>query len=156
VTIELGRLISQKSASGMEVRLYSDHPFRSRKDSGVRDAFEREALQTLRARPDKPVARFEDYRRRPSLRYVTARLMEESCVKCHNGHPESTKTDWKVGEVGGVLEFIRPLGRDAERTRNGLRGTFVLMAAVSGSLLGLSGLVFVLSELARRRVRLER
>ena len=46
-----------------------------------------------------------------------------------------------MGEVGGVLEIIRPLDRDIARTREGLRGTFVLMAVVSGALLVLSGLV---------------
>ena len=48
-----------------------------------------------------------------------------------------------MGDVRGVLEIIRPLDRDVARTREGLRGTFVLMAVVSGSLLGLSGLVLV-------------
>ena len=62
---------------------------------------------------------------------------------CHNEHPDSTKRDWKVGDVRGVLEIIRPLDRDAARTRTGLRGTFVLMAVVSASLLGLSVLILV-------------
>jgi hypothetical protein len=53
-----------------------------------------------------------------------------------------------VGEVGGVLEIIRPLDRDIARTRQGLRGTFVLMAAVSSILLLLSG--FVLFVRSRR------
>ena len=52
---------------------------------------------------------------------------------------DSTKRDWKEGEVGGVLEIIRPLDRDIARTRRGPAGTFMLMAAVSGSLLGSPG-----------------
>jgi adenylate cyclase len=75
--------------------------------------------------------------------------MEANCIGCHNGDPNSTKRDWKEGEVGGVLEIIRPLDRDIARTWDGLRGTFVLMAAVSGSLLALSALVLVLG--GRRR-----
>ena len=74
--------------------------------------------------------------------------METNCIGCHNNDPNSTKRDWKVGEVGGVLEIIRPLDRDIARTRQGLRGTFVLMAAVSGFLLLLSG--FVLFVRSRR------
>ena len=61
--------------------------------------------------------------------------MQADCVSCHNSDPNSTKRDWKEGDVGGVLEIIRPLDRDIARTREGLRGTFVLMAVVSGSLL---------------------
>jgi adenylate cyclase len=69
--------------------------------------------------------------------------MEANCVSCHNNDPNSSKRDWKEGEVGGVLEIIRPLGRDIERTHEGLQGTFMLMAAVSCLLLVLSGFVLV-------------
>ena len=66
--------------------------------------------------------------------------MGDACVRCHNTHKESTKIDWKIGEVGGVLEIIRPLDQDIARTRAGLRGTFILVGSVSGSLLAASGL----------------
>jgi serine/threonine protein kinase len=147
--IDLGKQLSEKSSSGMQVRMYSDYPFRSRRDGGAKDDFEREALERLGQSPEVPVYRFEEFQGRPSLRYATARIMQEACVRCHNGHDDSPKKDWKVGELGGVLEIIRPLDRDAERTRAGLRGTFILMAAISGSLLALS--VFVLVAGKRRR-----
>ena len=69
--------------------------------------------------------------------------MQADCIRCHNNDPNSTKRDWKEGDLGGVLEIIRPLDRDIIRTREGLRETFVLMAVVSGALLGVSGLVLV-------------
>jgi len=75
--------------------------------------------------------------------------MKQTCVQCHNGHSESTKKDWKEGEVAGVLEIIRPLDRDADRAREGLRMTLVLMAVICGSLLGLSVLVLFVNK--RRR-----
>jgi hypothetical protein len=31
-------------------------------------------------------------------------MMEQPCVNCHNSHPESPKTDWKVGDVRGIQE----------------------------------------------------
>ncbi|HKI16641.1 MAG TPA: hypothetical protein VKA15_02120 [Isosphaeraceae bacterium] len=43
-----------------------------------------------------------------------------------------------------MLEIIRPLDRDIARTREGLRGSFVLMAVVAGTLLALCGLVLVI------------
>ncbi len=134
-TIESGQRIGERSKTGMLFRLYSDYPFRSRKDGGPRDDFERIALADLRRNPDAPVYRFEVFQNRPSLRYATARRMEANCIGCHNNDPNSTKRDWKEGEVGGVLEIIRPLDRDIARTHEGLRGTFVLMAVVSGTLL---------------------
>jgi hypothetical protein len=152
LTIELGRLLADKSQSGMQVRLYSDHPFRQRQDGGPRDEFGREALRHAGANPDVPFYRFEDVDGRPSLRYATARRMQKTCVDCHNGHPDSTYKQWKVGDASGVLEIIRPLDSDVARARAGLRGTFLLMAAASGSLLGLSGLLLVLSNRRGRAV----
>jgi tRNA A-37 threonylcarbamoyl transferase component Bud32 len=122
-------------------RIYSDYPFRSRGDGGPRDDFERDALAKLRTKPTEPFYRFESFRDHPVLRYATARRMQASCINCHNTHADSTKRDWKEGDVRGVLEIIRPLDRDIARARRGLRGTFVLMAVVSGALLAISGLV---------------
>jgi serine/threonine protein kinase len=150
LTIELGRLLAEKNRSGVQVRLYSDHPFRSRQDGGPRDDFEREALRHARDNPDVPFYRVEDVAGRRSLRYATARRMQKTCVDCHNGHPDSTYKAWKVGEASGVLEIIRPLDNDVAQARAGLRGTFLLMAATSGSLLGLSALLLVLSNRRRR------
>jgi serine/threonine protein kinase len=149
--IELGHHISERSASGVQFRLYSDHPFQSRKDGGPKDDFERDALTRLREQPKEPYYRFEDFQGRPSLRYATAQLMKQTCIECHNNHNDSTKKDWKVGEVVGVLEIIRPLDRDAARARDGLRFTLMLMGAISSSLLLLSLVVLIIGN--RRRLR---
>ena len=69
--------------------------------------------------------------------------MKADCIGCHNQDPNSTRRDWRVGDVGGVLEIIRPLDRDIARTHERLRGTFLQMALVSGALLALSALVLV-------------
>jgi tRNA A-37 threonylcarbamoyl transferase component Bud32 len=149
LTIEVGNHISNCGESGMQVRLYSDYPFRSRADGGPHDTFEWEALRQLRENPDEPVVRFDDVGGRAYVRYATARRMKASCIDCHNHHPDSTRRDWHEGDVRGVLEIIRPLDRDIARAREGLRGTFILMAIISGALLGFSILVLVLSN--RRR-----
>jgi serine/threonine protein kinase len=149
LNIDLGQRVSEKSASGMQVRLYSDYPFLSRKDGGSRDDFERQALAALRANPDQPFDRFEVYQGRASLRFAKARRMGETCVNCHNQHPQSVKKNWKVGDVGGAMEIIRPLDQDIARTHEGLRGTFMLVASVSGSLLMLSALVVAIRTRAR-------
>jgi hypothetical protein len=138
----LGERISQEQ-SGVRVRHYSDFPFKFRKDGGPHDEFEKTAMTSLRADPKTPVVRFEDVEGKPVLRYATARLMKESCVKCHNTHPDSPKTDWKVGDVRGVLEIIRPLDRDIERTREGMRGTLLLLGGVGVLLLAFGGFILV-------------
>ena len=154
LNIELAQRISDISASGMQVRLYSDHPFKSRAGGGPKDDFERYALKTLAADSTKPIDRFETYDGRPVLRFAKARMMADGCVRCHNGHNESTKKDWKVGELGGVLEIIRPLDQDVALTHKGLRSTFLLVASISGSLIAVSGLVAWLSGRSRSAIDL--
>jgi len=151
-SIEFGKQVSKKD-SGMQVRLYSDHPFPFRKDGGARDDFEREALLQLRRHPDKPFFRFEDFQGRPSLRYGTAIPMTAACVACHNTHPESPKTDWKVGDVRGVQEIIRPLNSAAAESRAGWQGTFILLAIMG--FLGLGGLALAIGRMRRSSAELE-
>jgi len=157
LTIDLGNHISASSERGQQVRLYSDQPFKSRKGGGPRDAFEWEALGRLRLNPQEPVTRFEDVDGKPTLRYATARVMKESCLKCHNTHPESPRTNWQVGDVRGVVEIIRPLEHDVQRTRDGLRSSFLLIGVLSAVLLaGLSAAVLVVGLWSRRQAaRLE-
>jgi hypothetical protein len=144
LTIDLGRAISERSETGMQVRLYSDYPWKFRKDRPPPDEFETDALKRLRANPEEPVYTFENYQGRPVLRYAVARRLRESCLGCHNKDKEnSPKLDWKVGEVRGVVEIIRPLDRDEARARAGLRETFILMGVVVGALLGLTVVVVV-------------
>ena len=151
-TIEFGKRIAKKG-SGMQIRLYSAYPFPLRKDGGPRDDFEQEALRQLRKQPDKPFFRFEDFQGRPSLRYATAVQMQAGCVACHNTHPESPKTDWKVGDVEGVQEIISPLDSAVTQTRASLQHTFVLLAAMG--FLGLGGLGLVIGRMRRSSAELE-
>ncbi len=148
-TIELGQQISDSSDTGVQIRLYSDFPFRSRRNGGPKDGFEREALESLRKNPSEPVYRFEDYKGRPSLRYAMARLMQQTCVDCHNTHPDSPKTDWHVGELRGVVEIIHPLDRDVARTRDGLRGASVFIGVICAALLCLAGLGLLVGKWRR-------
>jgi tRNA A-37 threonylcarbamoyl transferase component Bud32 len=151
LTIELGKLSAQ-NAGGTQVRLYSDYPSQERSKSGEggpKDHFERFALRKLREDPDHAVISFEDYQGKPSLRYARARLMKVQCLDCHNNRGYFTKSDWKEGDVRGVVEIIRPLEEDTKRARSGLRGTFLIMAGIAGSLLSLSVLFLVASN--RRR-----
>src|SRR5262249_18084521 len=132
-TIDAGQRISQRE-SGLSVRLYSDHPFRA--NGGPKDQFQRQAIDLLTARshqsprPQGPLEyhQFVAIDGRPFLQYARGQVMKESCVKCHNGHPQSPKKDWKEGELVGVLLITRSLDRDIERTRSGLQSAFVLIA----------------------------
>jgi PAS domain S-box-containing protein len=148
LTMLLGRRLTERHA-GAHVRLLSDHPFR-RESGRLRqlDAFESAALGELRQFPARIVSRFEDYEGRPSLRVAVADVMQQSCVDCHNQHPDSPKTDWKVGDVRGIVEYIRPLDQEVEAAHTEVQWTFALTL---GLCIALSGAGFLgLGELARR------
>ncbi len=158
LTIELGEAIN-RARPGAWVRLYSDYPFSWRKETGgIRDAFGAEALRELRQHPDRPFYRFEEFQGRPSLRYAVADRMEASCVACHNGRPDSPKRDWKVGDVRGVLEFIRPLDNYGDaavaQKRASLAWTFSATVAVFA--IGMVGLGAGLRRLRRTSESLKR
>src|SRR4029077_5403456 len=75
------------------------------------------------------------------VRYAQARVMNRTCVECHNTHPQSPRKDWREGEVRGALVIIRPLGKDEARVGEALRLALLLSAVVSGLLLGGGSLV---------------
>jgi serine/threonine protein kinase len=152
LTIDLGQQITARSKSGVQVRLYSDYPFRHRTSRPPPDDFEREALAQLRRDPGQPYYRFEDLDGRPVLRFATARVMKQDCADCHNNHPDRNTEGplWKEGDVRGVLEIVRPLDRDRDRVHQGLRSTVLIVAGSGTGLLGLS--VFLI-YLGNRRGR---
>ena len=115
------------------------------------------SLEEERNRPARPAqqppveyARFVSDGGRRKLVYYTARHMEQSCIGCHN-HPDgvSPKKDWVVGDVVGVLKIVRPLDREIQSTREGLRGALTLMLSIAGVLLA----VFVIVAVATQRRR---
>ncbi len=100
---------SDKSGNGL--RLYSKHPFTFRKaEETRRDAFEEEALAWLEKNPKGEYFRLERRADQPVMRLATADIMaNDSCVSCHNSHPDSPRRDWKVGDVRGALAVSIPL-----------------------------------------------
>jgi hypothetical protein len=70
------------------------------------------------------------------VRYAQARVMDRSCVECHNTHPQSPRKDWQEGDVRGVLEITRPLDNDEARVGEAVRLALLLSAVVSCLLIG--------------------
>jgi len=147
---DVGEQIAQVGRSGVRVRQYSDYPFPWRTNGGPRDEFEREALVRLRqSKGQETVHEFTEMDGQRVVRYAQARIMQRSCVECHNTHPKSSKKDWQVGDVRGVLEIIRPLDKDEARVGEAVRLALLVSAVVSGGLL-LGGSLLVLAGGRRR------
>lgn len=151
--IELGNHIGKLNPE-VSVRLYSDLPFPWRKpEGGARDDFEREAITYLTANPTQKFYRQEEFRGKPAFRYAEADVLTPSCVNCHNTHPASPKTNWKVGDVRGILEITQPLDSITQKTRGGLKNLFLLLAGLS--VLAISGLTLAITRLRQNAQQLE-
>jgi signal transduction histidine kinase/ActR/RegA family two-component response regulator len=126
LSILLGNRLDEETET--TVRLYSDYPFpRRATDGGVRDDFEQQALIALNAHPEVPYYRFENQGEGIVLRYAIADRMRAGCVDCHNSHPQSPKTDWKEGDVRGVLSIVKPLAVSTMGVRHSLRISVAIM-----------------------------
>ncbi|CAN7594873.1 adenylate/guanylate cyclase domain-containing protein [Rhizobium sp. LjRoot258] len=104
LSLELGDVIRQQQAN-IAYRFLSDLPFKRRAPHPL-DAFETNALAGLRADPKQTPTEISRSGFTNTFRLVTPVIMAEACVACHNAHPESPKTDWKVGDVRGIQEVI--------------------------------------------------
>jgi len=147
LSMMLGDSLTKKGAGG-RTRLYSPLPFPwARETGGLRDEFGRAAWRHFQVSPDEPFYATEVIDGRAMLRYATADRMREGCVGCHNGHPDTPKKDWKVGDVRGVLEVSVPLDAAVGQLRYSLGGTFALLVLMTT--LVLSGLILVIRRHAR-------
>jgi signal transduction histidine kinase len=127
---------------GERLRLLSPYPFLPAADSGgLIDVFQQEAWEFFSQHPDEPFYRFEQVDGRESLRFAKADRMQGECVECHNGHPDSPKRDWQIGQVGGMLEVVYPV--DSLETVMGMnwQETYGLMGMLVFLWMGGFGLV---------------
>ena len=137
---ELNSLFSK--TMDYDIRLYSNFPFPFRKNGGIQDEFGEEALLALTNNPDSIFWNIAEYNGRTTLRYASAdRMVAQTCVGCHNSHSQSPKTDWKIGDVRGILEVDLPIDKtlasfNHDAKKNGiLVSIFILVMIIILSLL---------------------
>jgi adenylate cyclase len=104
LSLELGRVIGEQQAN-IKYRFVSDQPFRGRAAHAL-DGFEMGALTALRGNPEQTMMRVSRAGFTNTYRLVTPVIMGSACVQCHNTHPDSPRTDWKVGDVRAIQEVI--------------------------------------------------
>ncbi|MEM8863105.1 MAG: ATP-binding protein [Chloroflexota bacterium] len=163
LTRELGQNISSNS-NASSMAFYSDYPFPWHEETLMdNDQFMQDALDYLRKNPDEVYFKYvtDSVTGEPLLRYATPSIMNQSCVDCHNNHPDSPRKDWQVGDVRGVLEVSVPISyvndsEDSMSTRQvQLSSILLLLSAVGLSVAGYSIRSFSLNEIADRNKKLE-
>ena len=124
---DLSNLLAKNDTS---ISLYSKYPFANRKDRKL-DAFQQEAWDYLSANPTATFTRQEERDGKQIVRVAVADVMvAQACVDCHNSTAGSPKTDWKIGDVRGVLEVASAIdtqiANGAELSRSILIGAGVI------------------------------
>src|SRR5437764_1702422 len=129
LSLELGKVISEQQ-NNINYRFVSDYPLKNRPPHAL-DPFETSALSALRQNSNQQLAQVSATLFSDQVRLIAPVLMGQACVNCHNSHPESPKTDWKVGEVRGIQEIAiaQPIGNNIFAFKY-LLAYFVLVATV--------------------------
>ena len=105
LSIELADVLSSDEEE-VEYRFASDFVFQNRVPH-VLDQFETEALADFRSTgdADQIATQITGSIFDRKIRIAAPVVMGSACVACHNAHPESPKTDWKVGDIRGIQEI---------------------------------------------------
>lgn len=77
-----------------------------------RNAAEKAGLESLRTHPERVVTGTVTQGNETYFQAIYAdRAVSQSCVGCHNTHPQSAKKDFKLNEAMGGLVIEIPMGR---------------------------------------------
>ena len=103
--LEAGRLVAAER-SGLQYRLISNWAI-NKKNRPITD-FESAGLTEILLNPDHPYTAVTSESGTPVFQALYAdRAVTQSCVGCHNAHPNSPKKDFKTRDVlGGILLTI--------------------------------------------------
>lgn len=108
--------IFQNEKIGTKLHLYSKFPFPNRKDR-VLDEYQKSAIEELTKNPEQPYVRAYLDEGKERVRVAVAdKMVAETCVGCHNSRPDSPFTQWKLGDVRGILEIDTPISEDVKAT----------------------------------------
>jgi adenylate cyclase len=99
-SLELGKLVGTQGGS-IAYRFISDYPFAGR-EPHLLDAFEKQSLAALRKDPADIRSEVSGTLFDRQVRLVTPVVMAQTCVDCHNSHPDSPRKDWKRGDVRAI------------------------------------------------------
>ena len=127
---DISDLLKEKDTS---LALVSPYPWPHRADRKMNE-FENKAWKAFQKNPKAIFSRQEIRDGKRVLRVAVADVMtSKTCVNCHNTHPQSTKTDWKVGDVRAVMEVMKvvePYLAAADQRSNKITWTVVGLATI--------------------------
>ncbi len=116
---------------GTTVNLYSAYPFPNRK-SRVLDNFQTEAWDYLVKNPKSVFVKETQKGGKTIVRVgVADTMVAQGCVSCHNSHPDTPRTGWKLGDVRGILEINSDISEQvAASSATGIKIIFALIGTL--------------------------
>jgi len=128
---DMSELLSEEDTN---IALYSPYPFSVRQQRQL-DEFQQQAWNALNSDPASVFSQQETRNGVEVVRVAIADTMvSDGCVNCHNSHAASPKTDWKLGDVRGVLQIDTVISRELAAGRE-LSDTIVIALAISAAIL---------------------
>ena len=125
------------------LNLYSGFPFPNRADRQL-DSYQQQAWEFLSKNPDETFVREETIDGQKVVRVAVAdRLVADGCVACHNSRPDTPKSDWKLGDVRGVLEVTTSI--DSQLAVGAALSRNIMLASV------LAGMLLIITALLGAR-----
>jgi diguanylate cyclase (GGDEF)-like protein len=139
---DISELLKEKDTT---LSLVSPYPWPHRAERKM-DDFESTAWQAFQMDPNAVFSRQEVQDGKRVLRVAIAdRMTGQTCVNCHNGHEQSARKDWKVGDVRAVMQVtkvVEPHLAAAEQHSNMIIASLSGAAAIAAlALLGVACLV---------------
>lgn len=132
---DIGDVLQDKS---FDLNFYSPYPFSNRQGRKM-DEFGEAAWSSLINQPSNAFVKSEEHNGQTTIRIAVADTMSKQlCVSCHNSHPLSTKTDWKLGDLRGILEISKDISELVEGGKNTGRYLALALIVIFGSITILS------------------
>jgi len=137
---------------GTTVNLYSAYPFPNRK-SRVLDSFQTEAWDHLAKNPESVFVKEMEKDGNSIVRVAVADTMvAEGCVNCHNSHPDTPRTGWKLGDVRGILEINNNISEQVAASK--VTGTKIMFALIGTLLIIVVAIYFVYKIVIARKLEI--
>jgi len=116
--------LTSLASEGYTANLIS--PWNINPTKGLTDRFQVDAFDYLMKIPTGQFFRADTIEGRAVMRVLMADLASaQSCVDCHNVHPQSPKRDFKLKDLMGGLEIIIPMDQYVQESRRDLVLTMV-------------------------------
>ncbi len=115
---------------GIRLDLYSAYPFPGRAQREL-DDFQRGAIEVFDRGERDMVVEYTNTTGAEAVRVAIAdRMVDQTCVNCHNTHPDTPKKGWKIGDIRGVLEVTQPIAPEMAEIRSNTRQLYAFVVAV--------------------------